>query len=88
MNPVYYYLLIINAVGLLIMLVDKINAKNNKHRIPEKILLGIGLLGGSLGCTLGMLFFRHKTRKVRFLMGFPAMLCLHIIILAGIVIIL
>ena len=88
MNPVYYYLLIINAVGLLIMLTDKVNAIKNKRRIPEKLLLGIGLLGGSLGCTIGMLLFRHKTRKFRFMMGFPAMLCLHLIILSGIFIIL
>ena len=88
MNPVYDYLLIINAIGLLIMLVDKINAIRNKIRIPEKILLGIGLLGGSLGCTLGMLLFRHKTRKIRFMIGFPAMLCLHIILLTGVLFIL
>ena len=62
------------------MLADKIKAKKAAWRIPEAVLLGIGFLGGSLGCTLGMYLFRHKTAKPPFAMGFPAMLCLHLLI--------
>ena len=80
MNPVFCYLLIINASGLLCMLADKLKAKKAKYRIPEKILLGIAFLGGSLGCTAGMYLFRHKTRKPAFRMVLPALSLLHIII--------
>lgn len=81
MNPIYIYLIIINAAGFLFMLADKSKAKKGSSRIPEKLLLGLGLLGGSLGCTLGMYIFHHKTRKQAFAMGFPAALFLHIVLL-------
>ena len=82
MNPFYFYLILINALGLLLMLADKSKAKKGAYRIPEKILLGICFLGGSFGCTVGMYLFRHKTQKLLFSMGFPATACLHILLLA------
>ena len=82
MNPFYIYLILINAIGMLLMLADKSKAKKGAFRIPEKVLFGINFLGGSLGCTLGTYLFRHKTQKPAFAMGFPATLCLHILILA------
>ncbi len=64
------------------MLTDKLQAKKGGGRIPERVLLGVALLGSSLGCFLGMILFRHKTRKPRFAMGFPAILILHLLIVA------
>lgn len=81
MKNVYIYLLIINATGLLCMLIDKINAQKTKFRIPEKVLLGLSLLGGSLGCAIGMYIFSHKTKKPAFTMALPAILVLHLLIL-------
>ena len=72
------YLLIINAAGLLLMLVDKYKAKKNLWRIPENILFLFAFLWGSLGTTLGMKFFRHKTKHWYFRYGFPAILILEI----------
>ena len=79
MDIVLYYLLIINAAGALLMHIDKQKAIKNKWRIPEKILLGIAVLGGSLGCIAGMKLFRHKTKHLRFSVGLPVILCLQII---------
>ena len=81
MQYLYYYLLTVNAAGFLLMLTDKHKAIKNKWRIPEATLLGVGLIGGSLGCTLGMRLFRHKTKKLVFSLGLPLMLCVHILIL-------
>lgn len=67
----YLYLVIINASGFLLMLSDKHRAKKKLWRIPEKILLGTALLGGSLGSLLGMYTFRHKTKHPRFSVGLP-----------------
>lgn len=64
------------------MLTDKLQAKKGGGRIPERVLLGVALLGGSFGCFLGMILFRHKTRKPRFAMGFPAILLLHLLIVS------
>ena len=81
MDAIHAYLLIINALALLLMLTDKIRAKKNAWRIPEAILLTVAALGGSLGATIGMNLFRHKTRKLKFSLGLPLMLIAHILLL-------
>lgn len=68
------YLLIINAVGFLLMLVDKHKARKNLWRIPERTLLLTAALGGSVGSLLGMYTFRHKTRHLKFTLGIPLIL--------------
>ena len=68
------YLLLINAVAFLLLLVDKLKAKKNRWRIPERTLFGSALLGGSIGAILGMYTFRHKTRHLSFTLGMPAIL--------------
>lgn len=77
-----YFLLIINAAALMLMLADKIKAKKNLWRIPEATLMGVAALGGSLGALLGMQLFRHKTKHVKFFVGIPVLLALHIALLA------
>lgn len=42
---------------------DKAQAKRERQRIPEKRLHGLALAGGFVGGWLGMVVFRHKTRK-------------------------
>lgn len=78
---VILYLLIINLIGLLIMYIDKKKAKYGRWRIPEKTLLIIALLGGSIGTIAGMYLFRHKTQKLKFTLGFPTILISEIIII-------
>lgn len=68
------YLLIINAVGFGLMLVDKQKAKKNLWRIPESTLLTAAILGGSVGSLLGMYAVRHKTRHLKFTLGIPLIL--------------
>ena len=69
-----FYLLTINALGLLIMLADKRRAQKKLWRIPEATLITVAILGGSIGVLLGMRVFRHKTRKPKFYLGIPAIL--------------
>ena len=71
------YLILINAASLLLMLQDKKNAMRKGPRVPEIILLGSAMLGGSIGAVLGMFFFRHKTRKPLFSIGLPLILLVH-----------
>ena len=75
------YLLIINLIGLLIMYFDKKKAKYGRWRIPEKTLLIIALVGGSIGAISGMYLFRHKTQKLKFTLGLPTILISEIIII-------
>lgn len=79
-----YYLLIINALSLLFMLADKVKARRGAWRIPEAVLLGMAALGGSLGALMGMKLFHHKTLHLKFSLGLPLLLVLHIIILMAI----
>lgn len=73
------YLLIINAAGFFGMLMDKLKAKKNLWRIPERTLLFIAVLGGSAGSLLGMYLFRHKTLHAKFALGIPLILAVQII---------
>ena len=68
------YLLIINAIGFVLMLVDKHKARKNLWRIPEATLMTAAALGGSIGCLLGMYTVRHKTRHLTFTLGIPLIL--------------
>ncbi len=72
------FLLIMNAVGLLVMLIDKGKARRNAWRIPEATLMGIAALGGSIGVLAGMYLFRHKTRHPKFYLGVPAILVVQV----------
>ena len=75
------YLIVINLIGILIMFLDKQKAKKDEWRISEKTLLIVALLGGSIGTITGMYWFRHKTQKLKFTLGFPTILISEIIII-------
>lgn len=75
------YLLIINLFGFLIMLIDKQRAVHKEWRIPEKNLLGISILGGSIGMLIGMSSFRHKTKHKKFTMGVPFILIIQVFLI-------
>ena len=79
LNILLVYLLLVNAAGFLIMLVDKIKAKRNLWRIPEATLMGVAIIGGSIGAIAGMNLFRHKTRHIKFFIGLPVILALQIV---------
>lgn len=77
---VLLYLLMINVIGILIMYIDKRKAEYGRWRISENTLLLIALLGGSIGTIIGMYWFRHKTKKLKFTLGFPTILISEVII--------
>jgi uncharacterized membrane protein YsdA (DUF1294 family) len=85
MKPLFIYLLSINALGFLLMLIDKQKARKKKWRIPEATLMGVAALGGSIGSLMGMYTFRHKTLHKKFTIGIPAILIAQLL-LAGAVI--
>ena len=72
------YLLIVNALGFLLMLVDKRKAQKNLWRIPEATLFLMAAIGGSIGSIAGMYKFRHKTKHWQFVIGMPAILILQL----------
>lgn len=75
------YFIVINFIGLIYMFWDKKKAQKGKWRIPENTLFLIAFLGGSIGTLVGMYKFRHKTKKMKFIIGFPTILILQMILL-------
>lgn len=79
MNKIIGYFIIINIIGLLMMKIDKRKAQQGKWRIPELHIWLISLLGGSLGTSLGMYRYRHKTKHIQFRIGLPFILIIQAI---------
>ena len=82
------WLLLINVITFLVFGLDKWKArrkeKNEKvRRVPERTLLLLAALGGSVGALLAMKAFRHKTLHKAFRFGVPLILALQIIIPFG-----
>lgn len=68
------YLVIINVVTFFMYGIDKWKAKKSKWRIRETALLGLAVLGGSIGAWLGMKVWHHKTLHKKFKYGIPLIL--------------
>ncbi|MDO5153081.1 MAG: DUF1294 domain-containing protein [Eubacteriales bacterium] len=74
------YLLIVNALGFVLMLVDKFKAKKNLWRIPEATLMMVAAIGGSVGSLIGMYTVRHKTKHRKFTVGIPLILVVQVVL--------
>ena len=86
MKLVFIYLSVINALGFLLMLVDKWKARTNRWRIPEATLMTVAALGGSIGSLAGMYLVRHKTQHLKFTLGIPLILAAQVVAAVWIVI--
>lgn len=73
-----FYFVCINIVTLVAFAYDKHQAIKNKWRVREGTLLGLSFIGGSVGAIMGMNFFHHKIKKIRFRLCIPIFLVLHI----------
>jgi uncharacterized membrane protein YsdA (DUF1294 family) len=60
------YLALINLITLIMFGMDKSKARQGNSRISEKSLFFASFIGGIWGGILGMMIFRHKTRKLNF----------------------
>ena len=74
------YLLCINLLAFLAMWWDKRRAQKGEWRISEAGLFTLVLLGGGFGGIAGMYVFRHKTKKLKFTIGFPTILITEIVL--------
>ena len=57
---------------------DKRRAGLHERRVPEVVLLGLALVGGSPSAAAAMLILRHKTRKVSFLLKFAGVVAVQV----------
>ena len=69
MDLEYIYLIFLAGVSVIAFfayLIDKAKAKLGAWRVPEKVLLGLGFLGGAVGALAAMKLARHKTKHYYF----------------------
>lgn len=74
------YLVVVNVIAWILYGVDKAKAKRGAWRIPEAMLIGWAVIGGSVGAWLGMKTFHHKTLKPRFRYGVPAIFVMQAVL--------
>ena len=77
------YILVFSVISIIVCIYDKKISKKNRVelRTPEKTLLFLSALGGSVAMFITMLLIRHKTKHFKFMVGIP----LIMIVQAGIV---
>ncbi len=81
MNAIVIYLslvFVMSVVSFAAYGLDKRWAVNGSRRVPEQTLHILALLGGWPGALLGQRQFRHKTKKLSFLIVFWCVVVLHV----------
>ena len=81
LHIVFIYLVSINVITFFMYGIDKWKAKKSRWRIREAALLGLAVLGGSIGALLGMQVWHHKTMHKKFKYGVPVILIAQIALL-------
>ena len=74
---IWMLLACMNILSFTLMGMDKRRARQGRWRIPERTLMLLAALGGSVGVFLGMRVFRHKTLHRLFSWGVPALFVLQ-----------
>ncbi len=76
------FLLSLNVTTFALYAYDKAAATRNLMRVPENVLHGLHLLGGTPLAMIGQLVFRHKTQKQPFQTIFRAIVVVQIVAIA------
>ena len=82
MSAARFYLLwlcVMSVITFFVMGSDKRRAIRGAWRVPEARLFLLALLGGGVGGLLGMYVFRHKTRHLHFVIGFPLIAAVQVL---------
>jgi uncharacterized membrane protein YsdA (DUF1294 family) len=83
MTFLLYCFLILNFLAFIVTGYDKRLAISNKRRISEKTLLTFVAIGGTIGSSVAMLLFRHKTSKMAYLWKFYGIVLVQILLISG-----
>ena len=76
------FYLLISLITMLLYKHDKVLAIQGKFRVSEAKLLILPWMFGSLGGILGMYMFRHKTKKIYFVLNNFLSLIIHVTLFA------
>lgn len=84
MKPIYFlyiYLAAISLISIIITISDKRRAITHRRRIRERTLLLFSALGGSLSMYITMQIIRHKTQKLKFMLGIPIIMVFQAVLI-------
>ena len=72
----------LSLISVIVCVYDKIAAKAlPRHRTPEKTLLLLSALGGSLAMYITMQIIHHKTQHKKFMIGIPVIIGVQILLI-------
>ena len=76
------YIAIISLISVIVCIYDKKISKKNRVelRTPEKTLMLLSALGGSVAKFITMQIIRHKTKHVKFMLGIPLIIIVQAVI--------
>lgn len=77
------YFAAVTVVAVALTVYDKAAAKRRAWRIPEATLMALGFVGGALPMLITMKLIRHKTKHKKFMIGLPAEIVLHAVLIVA-----
>jgi len=72
-----------SAVCFVVYVADKSAARAGRWRVSERVLLGLGLVGGWPGALVAQQVVRHKSRKTAFQVAFWISVLLNLALLVA-----
>lgn len=75
------YFLIVSIISIILTVYDKYASKCKCRRIRERTLIFLALAFGSLSMYITMIFIRHKTRHLKFMIGLPVFIILNALVI-------
>lgn len=78
MLPILLIYLVMSLVAFAVYGWDKRRAGRGEWRVSERTLHGLELLGGWPGALVAQGFFRHKRRKLSFMVVYWLIVALHL----------
>lgn len=85
MSWLWAYLLGVNVATFLLYGYDKAAARNNGLRVPERVLHGAEILGGTPAGFLGQRIFHHKSSKGSYQVTFWIIVAVQVILLIALI---
>jgi uncharacterized membrane protein YsdA (DUF1294 family) len=73
----WIYFIAISILALILTFRDKNAARYGKWRVKERTLIWFATLGGAAALLISMLAIRHKTKRVKFMVGLPMLILLQ-----------
>ncbi len=75
----------LSVISVILTVYDKkISKADSRRRVPEKSLILTALFGFALPEYVTMKIIRHKTKHTKFMVGLPAIMALHLLIMAAV----